>query len=129
MASVFFDKSGGIVDKPNTGHREVGPFLEGPDNVFVNPLPPHGVGPFASAKERYLAHIDHILENTPTCFFVRQERLFGYLWHLVLRELVAGCEELEAGDGKFYVKHADDSHWQHLLDDQDHIVATLDWEW
>ena len=121
-----FDRIGSLFPDPETGKTTVGPLVS--PFGFNRPDPPYFFGPFKTNRERYLAHIDLVLELVGAGVHMREDPVFGYLAHLFMRDLVCELEELGRVETEFYIKHADDKADQ-CLTIEDEITAVVDWEW
>jgi hypothetical protein len=96
---------------------------------YQNPAAPYFLGPFRSNKERWLAMIDLMLEQISQGRRDPYDPVTEYLAKLELREMVAGCDELDDDTGPFYIKHADDKGDQVLFDENWVTTGIIDWEW
>ncbi|OCF43231.1 hypothetical protein I317_02941 [Kwoniella heveanensis CBS 569] len=102
---------------------------------FMRPLSPYLLGPFATQKERYLAHIDAALHYITHNALQASNRLSNitpvdeYLWHLELRELVCASKQLDEVPDQVFFKHADEKSDRFMVDDEQKIIGILDWEW
>ena len=93
------------------------------------PKPPFFLGPFSSAKERYLAVIDYVLHSIVSGAGTIDpiHTLETYVLYLWVRGLVANCEEMESGP--YYVAAGEEKSDRFLFLDDWHLTAVLDWDW
>jgi hypothetical protein len=89
--------------------------------------PPYFPGPFKNMRDRYITHIDRVLDATRKGLMGQGKYLLMYLAHLVARDLVMGCEEMAIEEEKFYIRQPDGLSGQYLRHDGS-ITAVLDWE-
>lgn len=128
LSEITFDSIGSLHPSSNGEGSHVGPLLT--FNAFNRSKPPYFFGPFKTNGARYVAHLDVLLsliengslfgEDPTTAFLV-------YLWTMKL--VVEGNESLAIEHTQHYIKHADDKGDQFLADEDDYIVALIDWEW
>ncbi|WWC60605.1 uncharacterized protein I303_103179 [Kwoniella dejecticola CBS 10117] len=90
--------------------------------------PPYLPGPFRANRDRYLAQIDIALSHISNGFMSSVHTLDAYLWHLLLRELVEACPELEQDQEEGFIRHADAKGDIFLVDDEGSLTAILYWE-
>jgi hypothetical protein len=95
---------------------------------FNKRVSPYWFGPFMSTRERYLTHIDHILEHIGEDGFYDDQPIMACLLHLYARDLVERNAEMAIREEVFYIRHIDHHEGQTLTDDG-RITAVLDWEW
>ncbi|WVF70963.1 hypothetical protein IAT40_005759 [Kwoniella sp. CBS 6097] len=129
----------GCVFPSDTKNREGSPsYTVGPvvaRGRFMKPASPYLLGPFATNKERYLAHIDaalyyitmNALQASFECSSISP--VDEYLWHLELRELVAKSKQLDQVPDQIFFKHDDEKGDHLMVDDQNNVIGILDWEW
>lgn len=114
------------------------------------PYPPYYLGPYHTAKEMYLGHLDLYIQQVLDG--ERYQPLLevnGYLALLEVRSLVAGCDELDGmggrnkhgsdkGDhvmistgegGAGYLKHGDDKGDHIMVSPKGDVTGLFDWEW
>lgn len=118
-------KFAGIGSLTSTG--AIGP-LTGPAGTTVRPIffsAPRG--PFETARERYLAQIDHVLGLIERGAWSQQDVVGSYLFHLELRALVKGCAEMR-DRGPTYLAHGDDRGDHILIRPDGGIAGVIDWE-
>jgi len=78
-------------------------------------------------RDRYIHHIDKVLDYTRKGLVGRGRPLLVYLAHLIARGLVANCAELEKEEVSFYIRQPDALTGQFLFVEGE-ITAVLDWE-
>lgn len=124
LETVSFDKAGS--PRLNSdGTIDIGPVMT--QFVQLAELPFY-LGPFPTAKMRYLAFFDTALQQLREgTRAVPQYLLVDYLTALELRSLVEGCAELD--EGPWYVKHGEDKGDYFMVDDDGNLTAVLDWDW
>jgi hypothetical protein len=93
-----------------------------------NATEPYFPGPCKSMRDRYITHIDQVLDATRKGFMGRGRPLLTYLAHLVAKDLVMGCDELAKEDDKFYIRQPDARGDQYLTTKDGGLTAVLDWE-
>ena len=105
----------------------VGPLASG--WLFNSPSPPYFFGPFENNRDRFLCQIDNILDLICDLQYFRQDPIYAYIVHKVLRDLVAGNAELAKPSSATYIAHSDEASYQFLVDDHGTLLQVLDWEW
>ncbi|KAL1411926.1 hypothetical protein Q8F55_002914 [Vanrija albida] len=104
----------------------VGP-LSGPAGTTVRPVffdAPRG--PFRTARERYLAQIDHVLQAIERGW-ASPDAVGTYVLHLELRGLVERCAEM-GEEGPTFLTHGDDRGDHILVRGDGSIAGVIDWE-
>lgn len=105
------------------GAVSIGPII---DPSFAGASPPYFLGPFPTAKSRYIETIDALLQQTLAGRrYPPSEVLSAYLVLLETRSLVEGCTEMDEGPN--YIKHGEDKG-DHFLFNNNDLVAAIDWE-
>ncbi|WWC60615.1 uncharacterized protein I303_103189 [Kwoniella dejecticola CBS 10117] len=108
------------------GQIAVGPLA---NHQCLNSLdPPNLPGPFSNNQERYLAQIDLALGHIAAGHLCQNAPLDGYLYHLLLRELVQQCSLLAEQPSEVYIEHADDKGDQFMGNDKNDFTGVIDWE-
>lgn len=127
LSHLPFNRIGSLApSNSDASSPHVGPLIS--HFGFNRPEPPYFFGPFKTNRERYLTHIDLVLELIEAGVHMQDDPVYAYLAHLHLRDVVVDLEELAQEETEFYVKHADDKADQCLAVD-DEITAVIDWEW
>lgn len=124
MEKVTFDMAGSpCMDLER--NITVGPVI---DRFIQRGTAPFYLGPFRTAKERYVAFFDNALQQirdgTRT---LPQHTLVDYLTAIELKSLVMGCSELD--QGPWYIKHGEDKGDHIMVHEEGVVTAVLDWEW
>lgn len=104
----------------------VGPMM---NTDFLLRSPPYFLGPFKTARSRYLCQIDHVLNAIVSGSQYTDNPVSGYLYHLQIREWVSSDPSLATEDAEFFVRHADDKGDHILVNDQGQVTGIVDWEW
>jgi hypothetical protein len=111
----------------DTGDVQVGPLV---DLQYCSSQPPRFFGPFKTAKQRFLAIIDDVLQVIEDGLIPGADGVLLYLTQLEVRDLALASKRLEGDDdGGYYIKHADDKGDNVLRDGEGNIVGVIDWEW
>nr|XP_031859377.1 uncharacterized protein CI109_005218 [Kwoniella shandongensis]KAA5526449.1 hypothetical protein CI109_005218 [Kwoniella shandongensis] len=114
-------------DSSSTDSYTLGPFIS--SSTLINPDPPYFLGPFRTNQERYLTHLDLLLGLIYDGVIWTDDPVGAYLWHLEMKDLVQGDEEMGSVEEKCFVKHADDKLSQYMLSKDGHVEGLIDWEW
>ena len=116
--SPAFDEEGQIVVGPSITRA---PLLD---------TPPYYLGPFNSARERYIAHFEGVME------LIRQDQwnrgegwVRAYLEHLEAKTLVEEDEDVMADTGPYYLSHGEPKGDQIMVNEDGDITGVIDWEW
>lgn len=118
--------TGTEADTPNS-KVIVGPLVG--QLYFSNPSPPLYFGPFKTNQERYLAHINSIMERIEAGEFYQTDPVSAYLVYLELKTLIKGSQVLSKVEENHYLKHPDMKSNQMLFDDEMGLKGVVDWEW
>ncbi|WWC88164.1 uncharacterized protein L201_003069 [Kwoniella dendrophila CBS 6074] len=111
----------------NNGRTEVGPIVR--QGCFMNPTPPHFMGPFSTLQKMFLAKIDAGLRYIKINALQGRNPLDEYLWHLEMRELVAASKVLAEKPAELFIKHVDKKGDELMVNDEGKVVGIIDWEW
>ncbi|WVW79909.1 hypothetical protein I302_101879 [Kwoniella bestiolae CBS 10118] len=123
LEKITFNKAGSL-RLTDRGEVVFGSHIERDRTALIHP--PYYLGPFNTAKERWLSTIAWKMRSILDKREVKpSEELLCYLSMLEMKDLVSGCEELEKGPR--YIKHYD-LHGRHDKDTGE-LNALLDWEW
>jgi len=126
VASLSYDLIGSLTLGDDGKSFSVGPWfaMHGVSSISS----PYAPGPFKTMRDRYVEHIDRILDMTRRGLLGRARPLLFYLIHLVAKSLVLGCAELAKEEDKFYLRQPDAREDQYMTDSDGNITAVLDWE-
>jgi len=115
VGSLTFDQDGSIV---------VGPVI---NLDMINTEPPFHLGPFKSAKERYISLINHLLDLiAQDAYCAPSQSLPMYLALLEARSLVRDCKDMD--EGAAYICHGEPKGDHVLVNEKGDITAVIDWE-
>lgn len=124
LETLTFESVGSVYEDPKGGF-EIGPIIS---MIPTSGSPPYFIGPFKSAKDRYVAlftsYMDQILDGARS---VESDVLRDYLVALEMKNLVAGCREMQ--EGPFYLQHPDEHGDQVLFDEHGAVTGVIDWDW
>lgn len=125
LEKLSFDSVGSLAFDSETGNVVVGPII---DRVSLSNTAPYFLGPFKTAKDRYMTYFSTMMEQIHDRRRSRPgDELKDYLIALELKTLVEGCAELK--EGPWYLKHAEDrGDLFHFLEDGT-LSGVLDWDW
>ena len=88
---------------------------------------PWFLGPFPTARDYYLAHIDLVLEQTIAGIrYTPRAAIIGYTIYKILRKLIETCEDLKSGP--WYVRAVDDKGDRYFFA-EGKLTGVIDWEW
>nr|XP_019007640.1 uncharacterized protein I206_07655 [Kwoniella pini CBS 10737]OCF46421.1 hypothetical protein I206_07655 [Kwoniella pini CBS 10737] len=122
-----FKQLGCIYPSADRFGEVVGPIVT--RGCFMNPKPPHFMGPFHTHKELLLAKIDAALRYSKVNGLQGEDTLDEYLWHLELRELVEASQKLGKIPTELFIKHDDKKGDELMVDENGHMLGIIDWEW
>jgi hypothetical protein len=125
LATRSFEAMGSLIPDPTSGKPIVGPLIDYRNANSINA--PYFGGPFKTLRERYIYHIDNVIEGLKKGLICRRAPVLTYLAHLVAREMVMGCPELAEECTEFYLRQPDARADQFLIE-KGKISAVLDWE-
>ncbi|WVQ77761.1 hypothetical protein IAR50_007451 [Cryptococcus sp. DSM 104548] len=104
----------------------VGPLLA---EYMGFPFPPHYIGPFATAKARWLGCIDAVLLDIKQGLAFQDVPLRTFLFHLEVREMVVASDKIKDVDEDCYITHPDDHGGHVMMDDEGRVTGIIDWDW
>jgi hypothetical protein len=124
--NVAFDAVGSpTID--SAGQVTVGPVM---DRFMLLPSSPYFLGPYPSARQRYLRHFEtrmrRVLEDN---WCVPEAKLQIYLEMLEAKTLVELCEDEQLDKGPFFLKHGEHKGDHILYTDMKAVSGLIDWEW
>ncbi|KAJ3809380.1 hypothetical protein EV368DRAFT_45890 [Lentinula lateritia] len=95
---------------------------------FCQTTPPFFFGPFESSAHRYLAQVEHVIQEIEQGRAFAEDTTSVYVTHLWLKDLIQNAPRLWKKEETF-IKHADDKGDQIMIDENGTLVGVIDWEW
>lgn len=123
LSSLSFGYVGSL-HRHDDGSLRVGPVVA---PTVTLPEHPWFLGPFASAREFYLAYIDAAIEQTLAgLLHIPSRAIDAYIIYKVLRKLIETCPGLDSGP--WYIRAVDDKGNRYLFKEGE-LTGVINWEW
>jgi len=123
LSALKFDSIGMLETKE--GKVAVGPLFPQTRSQVVRTW----FGPFKSTADRYIAQIDHVLDQVAKKLFVPPDSEKVVLLHSALKTMIMNSPVLREEPGEYYISHQD-PFGDHIMTTEDgHITGLIDWEW